>query len=474
MPRPLAALLACALVTGSAWALSVPPWQSPDEQAHFAYVQTLAETGSSAAPGSARQVSGEQELAMRAVRAVGLPAHPEAKPEWDGSAYEAWRDDQATLERAAREDAGDRNPASSNPPLYYAYAAGGYLVAGGDIFDRLYAARILSVLLLLAATAGTWLLAGEVFGRRRLVQSVAAATVALHPMAAFISSSVNPDSMVLALFSVALWLGTRVLKRGATPATAIGLIAAVAAATQAKPVGWTLVPAAVFALSVGAWRRWKPATARSRRAAEVGGIAVAVGVTAAGIAALLERPLDPASTVEGADAAGPAGFLSYLWQFYLPRLPFQDELGALPDYPLYDVWVTTGWAAFGWLEVQFPEWVYGVLAGVSAVLLFGGAWAALRGRRPSVVVAVFYGLVVAVLLAGLHWTEYKIASGIEQQFLQGRYLLPLLPLGALLVAALVDRVPRPGWRAASAGLVVGGLAALQLFSLAITMARFHA
>jgi 4-amino-4-deoxy-L-arabinose transferase-like glycosyltransferase len=474
MPRPLLALLACALLTGTAWALSVPPWQSPDEQAHFAYVQTLAETGHAADPGSSRQVSREQELAMRAVRAVGLPAHPEAKPEWDASAYDAWRDDEASLGRDAREDAGDRNPASPNPPLYYGYAAGGYLLAGGDVFDRLYAARMLSVLLLLVATLGTWLLAGEVFGRRRLAQAVAAGTVALHPMAAFISASVNPDAMVLALFGLALWLGTRVLKRGATPATAAALVGVVAAATQAKPVGWTLVPAAVFALSVGAWRRWKPATARSRRLAEAGGLAVAVAVTAAGVAALLERPLDPASTVEGADAAGPAGFLSYVWQFYLPKLPFQDELSALPDYPLYDVWVTTGWAAFGWLEVQFPEWVYGVLAGVSAVFLFGGAWAVLRRRRPSIVVAVFYALVVAVLLTGLHWTEYKLASGIEQQFLQGRYLLPILPLGALLVAALVDRVPRPAWRAATAGLVVGGLAALQLFSLAITMARFHA
>lgn len=474
MPRPLAALLACALITGTAWALSVPPWQSPDEQAHFAYVQMLAETGNAADSGSERLVSAEQELAMRAVRANGLPTHPEAKPEWEPPAFSAWRDDQAALDDSDREGVGDRNPASPNPPLYYAYTAGGYLVAGGDIFDRLYASRLLSVLLFLVATAGTWLLAGEVFGRRRLVQAVAAATVALHPMAAFISASVNPDSMVLALFSLALWLGTRVLKRGVTPATAAGLVAVVAAATQAKPVGWTLVPAAVFALGIAAWRRWRPATARSRRAAEVGAIAAAVAVTAAGIAALLERPLDPASTVEGAQAAGPAGFVSYVWQFYLPKLPFQDRLEALPDYPLYDIWVTTGWAAFGWLEVQFPEWVYGVLAGVSAVLLFGGAWAALKGRRPSRLVGVFYVLVAGVLLVGLHWTEYKLASGIEQRFLQGRYLLPLLPLGALLVAALVDRVPRPAWRAASAGLVVGGLAALQLFSLAITMARFHA
>ena len=45
VPRPLAALLAVATIQVVAWILVLPPFQGPDEDAHFAYVQHLAETG---------------------------------------------------------------------------------------------------------------------------------------------------------------------------------------------------------------------------------------------------------------------------------------------------------------------------------------------------------------------------------------------------------------------------------------------
>ena len=41
-PRSLAALLAVVAIVGVGWALIVPPWQSPDTVAHFAYAQSLA------------------------------------------------------------------------------------------------------------------------------------------------------------------------------------------------------------------------------------------------------------------------------------------------------------------------------------------------------------------------------------------------------------------------------------------------
>ncbi len=43
VPAPLAAILVVVVVAGASWALIVPPFQSPDETAHFAYAQSLAE-----------------------------------------------------------------------------------------------------------------------------------------------------------------------------------------------------------------------------------------------------------------------------------------------------------------------------------------------------------------------------------------------------------------------------------------------
>src|SRR3712207_9244995 len=62
----------------------------------------------------------------------------------------------------------------------------------------------------------TWLLAGELLGRRRGLQLVAAAVVGLWPMLVFLSSSVNPDAMLYATWSLTLWLGVSAIRRGLT------------------------------------------------------------------------------------------------------------------------------------------------------------------------------------------------------------------------------------------------------------------
>ena len=43
IPTPLLALLAAVAIMGFAWALFLPPGQSPDESPHLAYAQSIAE-----------------------------------------------------------------------------------------------------------------------------------------------------------------------------------------------------------------------------------------------------------------------------------------------------------------------------------------------------------------------------------------------------------------------------------------------
>ena len=43
VPAPLAWLLVAVALLGLTWALLVPAWQAPDENSHFAYVQSLGE-----------------------------------------------------------------------------------------------------------------------------------------------------------------------------------------------------------------------------------------------------------------------------------------------------------------------------------------------------------------------------------------------------------------------------------------------
>jgi Predicted membrane protein (DUF2142) len=164
----------------------------------------------------------------------------------------------------------------------------------------------------------------------------------------------------------------------------------------------------------------------------------------------------------------------YLWQFYLPKLPFQGNVPAIPKLPVYDIWIKTGWAAFGWLEVRFPDWVYVVLALVTVALLAGGAAVLiLRRRRADLPLVAFFAVVALCLLAGLHWIEYRTIDTEGRIFNQGRYLLPLLPLLGVAAAASLTLLPAAR-RAAAAGALIGATFVLQAFSLALIVGRFYA
>jgi hypothetical protein len=481
LPSPLLFLLAAVGVIGIAWALFVPPFQAPDENSHFAYAQTLAEHFDLPGETGSFYSSSEQRLAMAWSNAEQTAALLETKPEWSEHAYKRWRDLQSKLGEDARGDGGLHNPASSNPPLYYIFVTPAYLAGkGGDIFDRLYLMRLWSVALLLVTVSGAWLLAGELFERDRRLQLVAAAVVGLQPMVSFISASVNPDALLYALWSMALWLGVRCLKRGLTVRGAIALFVVVGLAVTVKATSYVLVPAALFVLAIGVLRR-------RRAGVRVGAIACAAFLAFAvpagawlATAAALDRPAvnevatgtqRPTPTIT---SFNPREFGSYLWQFYLPKLPFQKPFGGIPKLPFYDLWLKGGWAEFGWLEVRFPEWVYGLLAALS-VLAFVGAGIAVYRRRATLDLAVagFLGTAVLALLAGLHWTEFRTLIGGAGSFNQGRYLLPLIPLGGAAVAAAVSVLPVRR-QMLGAALVIGGLFTLELFSLAIVGGRFYA
>jgi len=477
VPAPLAALLAAVVLVGVTWALLVPPFQAPDEQSHFGYVQSLVD--GPGLPGDLNRPGFSTELlrARDAANSDQTAALPAVKPTWSAAEWRGWQAEDERLPDDSRGDGGGiGNPAWSNPPLYYLYAAVPYAIAsGGDLFARVTLVRLASVLSLLVTALGAWLLAGEVLGRDRLLQLLAAAVAGLLPMVAFISAQVGPDGALYALWTLALWLGVRVIKRGAEPAAAIALLGVVGLAILVKATSYALVPAALLALAVGLWRVHED----RRRAVQTGmWAAAALAVPVLGwivYTRLVGRAA--AAQVSAAAGTGGAGSLrelaSYLWQYYLPRLPFMTDFQH-GGVPAYQVLFKQGWGAFGWLEVRFPEWLYRLLlvltAGVAAAAI--ARIVALR-RRVDWWVGAFFAVAAAALLAGLHWTDYHYLIEGRGNFIQGRYLFPLVGLAGLAAAQAVAWL-RGRARAAAVGTLVGCLLALQFVSLAIVAVRFYA
>ena len=60
-------------IVGTTWALFVPPWQSPDEIWHFAYVQSLAERGALPKTSGGTAFSSAETLAAQADNSGLIP-----------------------------------------------------------------------------------------------------------------------------------------------------------------------------------------------------------------------------------------------------------------------------------------------------------------------------------------------------------------------------------------------------------------
>lgn len=474
IPRPLAALLGAVLLIGLAWALIVPPWQAPDETVHFAYAQSLAERFALPGDRHRRAFSTDQRLADDASLATYGAFDPvDIKPGagWDAERWTAYLT--AARHDPPRDNGGGNNSASSNPPLYYLFADIAYWVDyGGNAVDRLYAMQIWGVVLLMATVLGAWLLAGEVLGRRRLGQLACAAIAGLVPMETEIATSVTPDALLVALWTFALWLGARVIVRAAPRRDAIALCAVTAAAILTKATSYALVPPVLLALWLG-WRRQPPdARAVSRRLMLRVLLVLAVPVLAwLGLARALSR-----AAVNGVPGGGHGfnlrQFISYLWQFYLPRLPFLTHFRVTGGLPVYDIWIREGWGVFGWLDVPMANWVYGVLGAISAAILIPAAALVAHFRdRLRLQLFGFLALALVSLLALLHVTDYLQIISIRTPLLQGRYLLPVVALFGLAAGLVITRLPRR-WRAPACGALIAGLLVLQVLALG-TVARMY-
>jgi hypothetical protein len=144
-------------------------------------------------------------------------------------------------------------------------------------------------------------------------------------------------------------------------------------------------------------------------------------------------------------------------------------------WPAYDVYRVGGWAAFGWLTVRFPEWVYVTIAFVSGAVALLAVVAVARERLAAsvrrweiAVLLVALGSVV-VGVAAVHFTP--AVRGVPAE--QGRYLFAaIVPLAAIAVGATLafgrERAPL------AATVLVAATIVLSYASQLLTLTTFFA
>ena len=479
------------LLTAVTWSLIIPLFQVPDEPAHVAYAQFLAETGSPPTGNNDKRPFSKQERRLlNAVRWKAVIHRPENEPPATATAHKMF--ERLADHQGSPVGAGGFTSATNNPPLYYSAAAAAYhLTPSSSLPDRIHAMRLLSALLAAVTVLFTFLFLRELVPGTPWAWTVGALAVAFQPMFGFMSGGVNSDSLLFAASAGVFWALAASFRRGLTLERGawIGALAAIGLVGKINMLG--LLPG----IGIGLWVLVGRSELAHRREAIRGAI-LATGIVAA--VAVVYMALNSTVWDRGlffgsggghplGSAVGAAGrvdiahtpartlgdALSYGWQFYLPRLPFMHSF--FTEYPLRHVWFDGFIGNFGWLDYRLPGATYTLallIAAVIAVLAGRELYShrqLLRGRvgELGTYLAMMIGLLILV-----NGNGFAVRADGSIGFEQARYLFPLLALYAAIVALAARGVGRRYGPAAGVFIVTLAIAHTAL-AMIVTLTRYY-
>ncbi|MFQ5814293.1 MAG: glycosyltransferase family 39 protein, partial [Anaerolineae bacterium] len=170
-------VLAAYLVIGILYAVKTPPWQVPDEPAHYNYVKYLAENYRL----PVLRMGDYPHDYLEEIKANRFPPEMSIEP----LRYEFHQ-----------------------PPLYYVLAAVVYKLFAGKLLPL----RLLSVLLGCCLLWVAYHVAKEIFPGDEALALGATAFVAFVPMHIAITAAVNNDTLAELILAVILWMLVRYVK----------------------------------------------------------------------------------------------------------------------------------------------------------------------------------------------------------------------------------------------------------------------
>ena len=392
-------ILLAYLIAGALFAVNTPPWQAPDEPAHYNYIRQVAETGCCPRI-ELGDWQGDYQQQLTTVKFA-----PEFLDRIDTIQYE-----------------------DHHPPLYYLLASPVYKLSKGD----LTALRLFSVLLGALTVVLSFSIGRRVFPRQPQIALGTMALVAFLPQHLAIMSAVNNDALAEAIVALGLFWIVRHLQGDDLPIWQMGIIAGLA--LLCKITIYFVAPLFALAIVLQCRRKSEPVVIVARELAVFALVALVIGggwwlrnVSVYGFPDFLGLGAHDAVVVDqlrSADYIQQQGFARYLSQ-------------------MLSVTFKSFWAQFGWmalpLDAVLGGWVYRgfailSLAGLSGLLVTRGF-----GRRVSTGEAraverqIFLVFAAAVLLVALAYIYYNI----EFVQWQGRYLFPaLIPIACALVYGL--------------------------------------
>ncbi len=456
--RAVGGVMAVAALMGTAFAITTPALQTPDEMVHLHYVDLLRDRQTVPTSIEAGPLSPQLDALIVDSRVSEVAFQPGHRPPWTQVESEALERRLDALPSGGARDSFTN--ASSQPPGYYAAAAVLTAIAGGNELDRLLVSRLLSVLLMAFAVAGAVVFARAAVPSAGGLVLVGGLMVATTPVVAFIGGGVNPDSAYAAAAAWMLAGLATILRSGLTLRRGLWVGAATGVGLVSK---LTFLPLVAVVLAGALVILVREVLARRLRAA-LAPVAAAVATAAIiGGPFLVWAQFGGRGLVFG-PPGGPVGrnpswreLLAYAFELYVGQVgPIMDRIPGSGPWIFID-----GLAGrLGWLDYGLSANVVTSLRALWIALLvlaIVGVIRALWRRRGAWVEFGLWSTAVAALLLAIALAGFQNRSAGAVGFEQARYLLPLLPIAAAGLALAVRQLPTRlhGWVAAA--LCIGGL-----------------
>lgn len=388
------------------WSSAIPIWQGPDEQAHFAQVQYYVEKKTLALnplKNRSLEVTISEKLLGTLRNGQGnnkFTYHPEFKIE---NKFEAVK--QISHLPISTRSHMVAQEAASYPPLYYILAYPFYLLAYfGNLFDRIYAVRLLSIILHVATVYVAYKI-GKLVWQRNFFALSLGALVAFQPMLTFLGATVHPDNLLNLLYSLAILFTLLILKQGVKIKSLLilGVLYYLGYETKILMVFLLPVTGAVIFYKLFPWKIALPT-----------GLALLLSPLAA---LFVQAPIPLMPVVSAQSPLASMSVTNYM-KFRIPKL-------------LFEVWPWY-WTVFKWLGVVLPIQILRIITRVAVVLAAGIVIELVK--NPTKYLIFFLISSFSFLLYLIFW-DYRLMQSIGwSQGLQGRYLFPnIIPHMALLI-----------------------------------------
>ncbi len=437
-PNLIQLLLLTSLLKGVIFAVIIPLWHTPDEQAHFAQIAYFAEFNKM--PNTPfdlnKEVYQSEELlgTLRDERGNNkFTFHPEYRIDYTNKLNGRYEDKIINLPKEYRKEL-VKQEAANYPPLYYWIGGVGYKIFyNQDLIVRVFIVRFISILMGVGVVYVAWLIGRELFPKIKIYQITLPVMVSFQPMFSFVSSGVTSDNLMNLLFSIVIYLCILIIKQRMNLNIVLGLILTMILLYVTKPQFILAIPIIVVALILSIIFNYKFTKRTYLFAIILGGFILSLGYLLINnnlFLSVLER-IYPQSYDPGKKLVTSISFLQFLKQTITHTIA-----EVIPWY----------WGVYNWLGVTYPRLVHQVINRImilAAIGLVVKIILLIKKRQRDDLLFLFLIISVAIYFFGITYYNYLFTLSHGFPFgIQGRYYFPtIIPQMAILLIGLSAFIP---------------------------------